>query len=184
MSATTSDDEDSSDNLLKLWRYKKEIDINIVENGVKIGYISGILLNVNNILNELKSEEALKILEFSDKEQEEEMKSFYIQVLSKSSNAEKVFYITELFIEKEFRGKGTGSMIFRVLPQFLKNIDSDISYIYLMPGPLERIDGQVRYIMNPKDQQILALKNKLIKFYESAGFKRIGQTDFYTEKIS
>lgn len=184
MATETSDDEDSSDYLLKLWKYKKEISINIVEKGVKVGYINGVLLNVDNILNELKSDEALKILEFTDKEQEEEIKSFYIQVLSRNACEDKAFYITELFIEKKYRGKGIGSKIFQVLPQFLQKIDLDISCVYLMPGPLERINGEVRYIMNPKDQQMVALKNKLIKFYESVGFKRIDQTEFFIEKIS
>ncbi|NLN48031.1 MAG: GNAT family N-acetyltransferase [Clostridiales bacterium] len=184
METVTSDDEDSSDYILKLWKYKKEISINIVEKGVKIGYIEGILLNVNNILNELKSEEALKILEFTDKEDEEEVKNFYIQVLSKNDFGAKAFYITELFIEKEYRGKGVGSKIFEILPQFLRKIDLDITCIYLMPGPLERVNGKVKYIMNPKDEQMVALKNKLIRFYESVGFKRINQTDFFIEKIS
>jgi len=48
-----------------------------------------------------------------------------------------------------------------------------------MPGPLEKIDGKVKYIMNSNDEQMIALKEKLIKFYESVGFKRIGNTDFY-----
>ena len=175
MESVTSDDDDSSN---YTWKYKKEILINIVEKGVKVGYIAGILLNVDNLLNELKSEEALKILEFTDKEDEEEVKNFYIQVLSKRESEEKAFYIIELFIEKEFRGNGIGGKVFKVLPSFLQNIDSNISCIYLMPGPLERINGKVKYIMNPKNKQMVALKNKLIKFYESVGFKRIDQTEF------
>ncbi len=181
MEAITSDDDDSSN---YTWKYKKEILINIVEKGVKVGYIAGILLNVDNLLNELKSEEALKILEFTDKEDEEEVKNFYIQVLSKKESEAKAFYIIELFIEKEFRGNGIGSKVFKVLPSFLQRIDSKISCIYLMPGPLERINGRVKYIMNPKNKQMVALKNKLIKFYESVGFKRIDQTEFFIEKIS
>ncbi len=184
MTTETSDDEDSSDYLLNLRKYKKEISINIVEKGVKVGYLSGVLLNVDNILTELKADEALKVLEFADKEQEEEIKSFYIQVLRRQGCKDKAFYITELFIEKEYRGNGIGSKIFKVLPKFLLKNNLNVSCIYLMPGPLERIKGEVKYIMNPKDEQMVALKNKLIKFYESAGFKRIDQTEFFIEKIS
>lgn len=184
METEASGDDDSNNNLLKLWEYKKEIVIHITEKGVQIGYIKGVLLNVDNILNELKSDEALKVLQFTDKEEEEEIKSFYIQVLSRKPYEDKAFYITELFIEKNYRGKGIGSKIFQVLPGFLQKIDEDISYIYLLPGPLEKINGEVTYIMNPKDKQMVALKNKLIKFYKSAGFKRIDQTDFFIEKIS
>lgn len=184
METETSGDDDSNSNLLKLWEYKKEITINIAEKGVQVGYIKGVLLNVDNILNELKSNEALKVLQFTDKEEEEEIRSFYIQVLSRKPYGDKAFYITELFIEKDYRGKGLGSKIFEVLPGYLQKIDEDISCIYLLPGPLEKINGEVTYIMNPKDEQMVALKNRLIKFYESLGFKRIDQTDFFIEKIS
>lgn len=184
-----SEDGDSDNNcdseahnisILKLSHYKKEIMINITNEHGEIGYIKGVLLNVENILKELKSDEVLKVLEFSDKEEEEEIKTFYIQVLSKENFKENAFYITELFIDKEYRGNGIGRKIFEQLPGFLNNnIREPISCIYLMPGPLEKINGQVEYIMNPKDEQMILLKHKLIRFYESVGFRRIRETDFY-----
>ena len=197
MNSKSSDSEDSdSDNncdseahnnsILKLSHYKKEIMINITDEKGVIGYIRGVLLNVDNILRELKSDEVLKVLEFTDKEEEEEIKTFYIQVLSKENRKDNAFYITELFIDKEYRGQGIGRKIFKQLPRFLsKNMSEPVSCIYLMPGPLERINGEVEYIMNPKDEQMILLKHKLIRFYESVGFKRIGETDFYyKEKVS
>lgn len=178
-----SDDSDSNRNtesVLNLRNYKKEILISITDKNQKVGYIKGVLLKVDNILNELKSDEALKVLEFKDKEEEEEIKSFYIQVLSKENCTDNAFYITELFIEKQYRGNGIGRRIFDQLPQFLyDHINRDISCIYLMPGPLEKIDGEVQYIMNPNDEQMIVLKEKLIRFYESVGFERIGKTEFY-----
>lgn len=192
MNSKSSDDEDSeSENnsdseshynksILRLSHYKKEIMINIANEYGEIGYIKGVLLNVDNIFKELKSDEVLKVLEFTDKEEEEEIKTFYIQVLSKENCKDSAFYITELFIEKEYRGNGIGRKIFEQLPKFLdRNIAEPISCIYLMPGPLERINGEVEYIMNPKDKEMVFLKQRLIRFYESVGFKRIGETDFY-----
>lgn len=187
--SSDSDDSDSDSDRntniqseTKLLDYKREILINITDERGKIGYIKGVLLNTEHILKELKSEEVLKVLEFNDKEDEEEIKSFYIQVLSKGNCKDNGFYITELFIEKEYRGNGIGRKIFDELPKFLYDqVDRDISCIYLMPGPLEKVDGEVKYIMNSKDEQMVALKERLIKFYESVGFKRIGNTDFYNK---
>lgn len=197
MDSKSSDSDDSEGNnddsedynntsILKLSHYKKEIIINIADEHGKVGYIKGVLLNVENIFRELKSDEILKVLEFSDKEEEEEIKSFYIQVLSKENCKDNAFYITELFIDKKYRGKGTGRKIFEQLPGFLnKNIYEPISCIYLMPGPLEEVNGQVEYIMNAKDEQMIILKQRLIRFYESVGFNRIGETEFFfKEKIS
>lgn len=179
-SDSDSDSNRNNQSKLKLWNYKKEITINITDERGKIGYIKGVLLNTEHILKELKSDEVLKVLEFNDKEDEEEIKSFYIQVLSKGDCRNNAFYITELFIEKQHRGNGIGRRIFDELPQFLyDHIDRDISCIYLMPGPLEKIDGEVKYIMNPNDEQMIVLKEKLIRFYESVGFERIGKTEFY-----
>ncbi len=192
MNSKSSDGEDSDSNyycdsddhnnksILRLSHYKKEIMINIISEHEEIGYIKGVLLNVDNIFKELKSDEVLKVLEFTDKEEEEEIKTFYIQVLSKENCKDNAFYITELFIDKEYRGNGIGRKIFEQLPRFLnKNIREPISCIYLMPGPLEKINGEVEYIMNPKDENLVLLKQRLIRFYESVGFKRIGETDFY-----
>jgi GNAT superfamily N-acetyltransferase len=174
------DSSSCSNSILRLSDFKKEILISITDNSEKIGYIKGVLLNVDTILKELKSDGVLKILEFTDKEEEEEIRSFYIQVLSKGNCKDNALYITELFIEKEHRGKGFGGKIFRQLPCFLlKNIVQPVSCIYLMPGPLEKIGGEVKYIMNPNDDQMVLLKKKLVKFYESVGFERIGETEFY-----
>lgn len=198
MNSKSSDGEDSdSDNncdseghnskeILKLSHYKKEIMINITDVHGVVGYIKGVLLNVDNILRELKSDEVLKVLEFTDKEEEEEIKTFYIQVLSKENCKDNAFYITELFIDKEYRGNGIGRKIFEQLPMFFnKNIREPISCIYLMPGPLEKINGEVEYIMNPKDEKMILLKQKLVRFYESLGFRKIGETEFYyKDKVS
>ncbi|MCQ1530232.1 hypothetical protein [Lutispora saccharofermentans] len=182
---TDDPSNDHSDKkILKLWEYKKQMTIHIIEKTQKVGYIRGVLLDVSNIFNELKGDEALKVLKFEDKEDEEEIKSFFVQVLSRNKSAGTAFYITELFIEKGFRGQGLGKKIFQVLPDFLHGISKEILYIYLMPGPLEKIDGKVEYIMNPKDEKMVALKNRLIKFYESVGFSRIEDTDFFKEKVS
>ncbi|MFZ5988222.1 MAG: GNAT family N-acetyltransferase [Bacillota bacterium] len=175
-----SDSYNNTKSILELTNYKKEISIGITDENGKVGYIKGVLLNLDNILKDLKMDGILKVLEFADKEEEEEIKSFYIQVLSKENCKDNVFYITELFIEKEYRGKGIGRKIFEQLPMFLRyNISEPVSCIYLMPGPLEKVDGQVKYIMNSNDEQMILLKQKLIKFYESVGFKRIGDTEFY-----
>ncbi len=180
-----SDDGDSNSNknnqpVLTLLDYKEEVLINITDEKGKIGYIKGVLLNTEHILKELKSDEVLKVLELKDKEDEEEIKSFYIQVLSKGNCKDNAFYIIELFIEKQHRGNGIGRKIFAELPGFLYDkVNRNISCIYLMPGPLEKVDGEVKYIMNPNDEQMIVLKEKLIKFYESVGFERIGKTDFY-----
>ncbi|SKC36455.1 GNAT family N-acetyltransferase [Maledivibacter halophilus] len=181
-----SDDSDSNNSdsdkqpILTLSNYTKEVLIYITSEKEKIGYIKGVLLNGENIFNELESDEILKILEFADSEKESEMKSFYIQVLSKKKLKDNAFYITELFIEKEHRKKGVGRKLFDKLPEFLrKHIIEPIAYIYLMPGPLEKINGEVKYIMNSKDEQMVSLKQRLIKFYKSVGFKRIGKTEFY-----
>ena len=185
--SSDSDDGDSDSNsnnqsVLRLQDYKKEILITITDENGKIGYIKGVLLDTEHILKELKSDEVLKVLEFNDKEDEEEIKSFYIQVLSKGNCKDNAFYITELFIEKQHRGNGIGRKIFAELPGFLYDkVNRNISCIYLMPGPLEKVDGEVKYIMNSKDEQMVALKQRLIKFYESVGFKRIGNTDFYNK---
>lgn len=179
----SSNDSSNSECILKLSDYKKEILISITDEdsqSTKIGYIRGVLLNLDNLFKKLKSDEVLKVLEFTDKEEEEEIKSFYIQVLSKENCKNSAFYITELFIEKEHRGKGIGRKIFGQLSEFLyHNISEPIACIYLMPGPLEKINGEVEYIINPDDEQMILLKQKLIRFYESVGFKRIGETEFY-----
>jgi len=97
-----------------------------------------------------------------------------------SHKMDEIFRIAEVFIEKEHRGNGIGRKIFDKLPKLLYNkVNKHISCIYLMPGPLEKIDGEVKYIMNSNDEQMIVLKEKLIKFYESVGFERIGNTDFY-----
>jgi len=178
-----SDSSKSNQSVSRLGDYKNEILINITDENGNIGYIKGVLLNTEHILKELKSDEVLKILKFNDKEDEEEIKSFYIQVLSKGNCKDNAFYITELFIEKEHRGNGIGRKIFDDLPQLLYDrINKEISYIYLMPGPLEKVGGEVKYIMNFNDEQMIVLKEKLIKFYESVGFERIGNTEFYHKK--
>ena len=144
------DSSSCSNSILRLSDFKKEILISITDNSEKIGYIKGVLLNVDTILKELKSDGVLKILEFTDKEEEEEIRSFYIQVLSKGNCKDNALYIVQ-----------------------------PVSCIYLMPGPLEKIGGEVKYIMNPNDDQMVLLKKKLVKFYESVGFERIGETEFY-----
>lgn len=167
--------------IFKTEKYKKEIKIILLNsNDKKIGYIKGVILKSKNIFKELKSKDVLKVLEFKDKEEEEEIKSFYIQVLSKENLKDNIFYITELFIEKEFRGNGLGTKIFDRLPKYLKeNINKNIKIICLMPGPLEKINGKVEYIYNNQNINSINLKNKLIHFYTSLGFIKIGKTEFY-----
>lgn len=187
----SNDDEGDSDshnfkfNIEEVSRYKKNIFIDIIENDHIIGYIKGILINAKDIYKELKSDDVLKIFQFDDKEEEEEIHNFYIHVLSKKDCENFAFYITEFFIEKQFRGNGVGKRTMQSLPSALiHNLTENISCIYLLPGPLEKINGNVEYIMDPNDAEKIKLKNNLIKFYTSVGFKRVANTDFFKEEIT
>jgi GNAT superfamily N-acetyltransferase len=183
------DNDDSDANMITLHetsKFRKNVYMVLEEwvDGEKVGYIKGILLNVRDMYTEMNTDEILKLFEVEDKEEQEEMNSFYIQVLSKEKCRDYAFYLTEFFIDRSFRGQGFGKKIIKELPALLKeHIEETISCIYLLPGPLEKVNGKVEYIFDKNKEETLELKRKLMAFYESVGFKQVGKTDFFKEEI-
>lgn len=179
-------DEDSSDSCnykfitQELSKYKKSVLIKFYENKSYIGYIKGTFINNKNITSYLSISDIYKVFKTSDKEEEEELEDFYFSVLSHKRNSRYSFYITEFFLDKEFRGNGLGSKILNMIPNIIRsNIIEYVEEVYLMPGPLEKVNGEVKYI---KDHNNPKLK-KLIQFYKSMGFKKVDKTEYMVEEI-
>lgn len=160
--------------------YNKLVHIKIYKEDIYIGYIKGVILCTDK-MEQLSLEKAKEYISYRDKEAEEEVQDFYDELSKKKLNQDgRLFYITEFFIEKIQRKNGYGSLILREIPNYLlEAISVNIDEIYLMPGPLEKVNGTVKYIYNPKDNKTKSLKEKLIKFYESNGFKRVGVLNFW-----
>lgn len=162
-------------------RFKKNIVISYYHPKTHkfFGYLKGIVIHASQIYQELQNDEVLKIFQMDDIETQEEVQSFYMHVLSKNDCQDNAFYITEFFLERESRGNGFGTRFIKELPQILKqHLEEPISCLYLLPGPLEKINNRVEYIMNPQDPKMISLKEKLIKFYFSLGFRQVKNTVF------
>lgn len=160
--------------------YNKLIHIKIYKNNNYIGYIKGVILCTDKLEN-LSKEQIKEYISYKDKEAEEEVQSFYEELSNRDlDNDNRLFYITEFYIENQFRKNGYGSLILNSLPNYLlETVSSNIEGIYLMPGPLEKVNGKVEYIYNSNNRKSISLKEKLIKFYEANGFKRIGVLNFW-----
>lgn len=179
-------DEDSSDSFkykfitTELSAYKKSVLIKFYKKDNYIGYIKGTFINNKNITLDLSISDIYKVFKTSDKEEEEELEDFYFSVLSHKRNLRYSFYITEFFLDKEFRGNGLGSKILKMIPNIIRsNIIEYVEEVYLMPGPLEKVNGEVKYIKDSNETKI----EKLIQFYKSLGFRKIERTEYMVEKI-
>lgn len=164
--------------------YNKLIHIKLYIANNYIGYIKGVILCTDK-LESLSKDKIKEYISYKDKEAEEEVQSFYEELSDRDLDENKrLFYITEFYIEKKFRKNGYGSLILNSLPNYLiESVSSNLEGIYLMPGPLERVDGEVKYIYSLENKESVSLKEKLIRFYESNGFKRVGVLNFWYYSI-
>lgn len=163
-------------------KYNKLTELIIFDNETKnkIGYVKGVVIRLDKA-SSLSFNEIKKLLSYKDKETEEEIINFYKKIIYNKNKKDTIFYITEFFLEKEFRGSGIGSYVISDIMNLAKKyISEKISTIYLMPGPLEKNkEGYVECIKDKSNLIVNNLKNKLISFYSKNGFKNISNTEFF-----
>lgn len=99
-----------------------------------------------------------------------------------SENAS-IFYIDEIFIDKEYRNLDIGSYVIQNLDEFLffssnLNIGTIVTMPYAMEGSIE--EGYTG-IENEKEKN-KTLKG-LIRFFKRNGFEQVGVSNYYYKKI-
>lgn len=80
-----------------------------------------------------------------------------------------ILYVDHFYITPEFRGLGVGSLCF---PMILDILGRDAGVITIIPCPTED-NGQDRIEMT--DKRYIKILNKMIKFYERFGFKKVDE---------
>lgn len=91
---------------------------------------------------------------------------------------EDVIYINKIFIEKDFRNLGMGSIIVKELPKLVRNIlKLKPGCFVLLANPFEIKEG--KFTPTRSKNKI----EKLIKFYEKNGFERIEDTQYLVKNM-
>lgn len=158
---------------------KQELTLTIFYNKQSIGYLNAIVINVGNVKKGGLIHDKLKC---RDKEVEEEILRFY-QSLESTLHTNIIFYITDLFLEKDYRGLGIGGDVLDCLPELLRVYHPEINDIYLYPYPLERTNGQVQCVQDVSSDLLNEMRQKLIHFYSKHGLKST-YTDFMHMALS
>lgn len=91
---------------------------------------------------------------------------------------EDVIYINKIFIDKDFRNLGIGSVIVKELPKLVRNIlKLKPGCLVLLANPFEIKEGKFTPTRNKSKIE------KLVKFYEKNGFKRIENTQYLVKNM-
>ncbi|MGL4345321.1 MAG: hypothetical protein ACRCTE_08995 [Cellulosilyticaceae bacterium] len=147
---------------------KLELFLDIYVNNQSVGYLSAIIINVGSLKSGGLIHEKLKC---RDKEVEEEILLFY-NSLSDTLNTNTIFYITDFFLEKEYRGMGIGGDVLKQLPAWLHVHHPEVHDLYLFPYPLEKSNGKVICVQDKNSEKLLEMRNKLIVFYLNHGLQK------------
>lgn len=173
-----SEDSDSDTDTVKLIRLsgkvysksqdKEELSIDITYDNQRIGYLNAVIMDVGSLKSGGFDDAKL---ECQDKEIEEELLTFY-KSLSDVLETRVVFYITDFFLEKEYRGMGIGGDILNLLPEWLNTHFPEVDDLYLFPYPLEKNNGKVECVKDVNPRKLLEMRQKLISFYLSHGLQK------------
>lgn len=152
---------------------KQELYISITYESRTVGYLNAVIMDVGSLKKDGFRDEKLKC---QDKEIEDELLLFY-NSLSNVLDTHVVFYITDFFLEKEYRGLGLGGDILHQLPDWLKIHHPEVNDLYLFPYPLEKSNGKVECVKSENPSKILEMRSRLIRFYLAHGLRKT-QTEF------
>ena len=152
---------------------KQELYISITYKSRTVGYLNAVVMDVGSLKAGGFRDDKLKC---QDKEIEDELLLFY-KSLSNVLDTHVVFYITDFFLEKEYRGLGLGGDILQLLPNWLKIHHPEVNDLYLFPYPLEKINGKVECVKSENPKKILEMRSRLIRFYLANGLRKT-QTEF------
>lgn len=147
---------------------KKELYIDIFFNGELVGYMNAIIMDIGLLKHDGYVSEKLKC---KDKESEEEILLFY-NSLQDSLGPQPLFYITDFFLEKQYRGMHIGGHTLKALPNWLLTTHPEVNELYLFPFPLEKSNGKVECVKNIKPEKLLEMRTTLISFYISNGLQK------------
>ena len=185
MESEDADSDTDTDKLIGLservysWSHdKQELSITITYENQRVGYLNAVIMDVGSLkLGGFRDEK----LVCQDKEIEEELLTFY-KSLSDVLESRVIFYITDFFLEKIYRGMGIGGDILNLLPEWLDTHFPEVNDLYLFPYPLEKSNGKVECVKNVDDKKLLEMRTKLIRFYLSHGLRKT-QTQFLYRPI-
>lgn len=91
---------------------------------------------------------------------------------------EDVIYINKIFIDKDFRNLGIGSIIVKELPKLVRNIlKLKPGCFVLLANPFEIKEGKFTPTRNKSKIE------KLVRFYEKSGFERIEDTQYLVKNM-
>lgn len=152
---------------------KQELYISITYNSCVVGYLNAVIMDVGSLKAGGFRDDKLKC---QDKEIEDELLLFY-KSLSSVLDTHVVFYITDFFLEKAYRGSGIGGEVLKLLPNWLKVYHPEVNDLYLFPYPLEKSNGKVECVKEANPKKLLEMRTKLIRFYMSHGLRKT-QTQF------
>lgn len=175
MESDDSDSDNETDHFILLQESfeaitaeKQELTLSILYQSKVVGYLSAVIMDVGCLKSGGFKDEKLKC---RDKEVEDEILLFYKSV-SKFLSTHVIFYITDFFLEKEYRGSGIGGEVLDLLPQWLKIHHPEVNDLYLFPYPLEKNNGKVECVKNINAKQLLEMREKLIRFYTHHGLQK------------
>ena len=175
MESEDSDSDTDTDKLIRLSgkvysksQDKEELSIDITYDNQRIGYLNAVIMDVGSLKSGGFDDAKL---ECQDKEIEEELLTFY-KSLSDVLETRVVFYITDFFLEKEYRGMGIGGDILNLLPKWLSTHFPEVDDLYLFPYPLEKNNGKVECVKDVNPKKLLEMRQKLISFYLNHGLRK------------
>ncbi|KAJ6498746.1 hypothetical protein C8R45DRAFT_979699 [Mycena sanguinolenta] len=97
--------------------------------------------------------------------------------LAAFNNERYIAFIDEFLIEKAWRGRGLGSWLLPRLFQF-ENLRG-AQFIFTRPDVLHYTDSDSRYSPPPVGRDGEALFLRIVRFYQRAGFCRLGNSQFF-----
>ena len=147
---------------------KQELYISITYNSCVVGYLNAVIMDVGSLKAGGFRDDKLKC---QDKEIEDELLLFY-NSLSSALDTQVIFYITDFFLEKEYRSLGIGGDVLNLLPKWLNIYHPEVNDLYLFPYPLEKSNGKVECVKEADPKKALEMKTKLIHFYITHGLQK------------
>ncbi|PHV69311.1 hypothetical protein CS063_16485 [Sporanaerobium hydrogeniformans] len=174
MESDDSDSDDTHNPILFTERVeasneeKQEIFLSISSNDKVIGYINAIILHAGLLKDATYVKNKLKC---KNKEDEKEILNFYNRLKS-TLNTNVIFYITDFFLEKPYRGNGLGGCILKALPPWIRTNHPEVNDLYLFPYPLEKNHGKVECVKHISPKKLLEMRAHLIIFYTHNGLQK------------
>lgn len=172
-----SDDSDSDDTQAPILftesletsnEEKQEVALFISVDNTRVGYIKAIILHMDLLRNIPYVKDKLKC---KNKDDQEEILEFYNR-LKNVVNTNIIFYITDFFLEKPFRGNGLGGRILQALPNWLRLYHPEVNDLYLFPYPLEKNNGKVECVKHINSKKLWEMRTHLIIFYTHNGLHK------------